>query len=208
MPQRQSRNVNVRCESVKGIGYISKKKWKNEWVIRLICIITVITVIELNDGYKEELLRNHARALLYVNTLYYIVLNLDYLLPILTLFSSSFSHLFHILSFFFPLQTWAYLSVSRPLRMSHSFDSSGKVNRHQLFTFCSQLSIPGYVSASSWLKCTDTHPVFLSTLWRAAVTFPFYGVAWVCNWISHSLKWLSRSVILHFFCMFGLDGII
>lgn len=73
------------------------------------------------------------------------------------LFSSSFSHLFHIPSFFFPLQTWAYLSVMRPLSMSHSFDSSGKVYRHQLFTCCaSQFSIPGHVRASSWPKRRHT----------------------------------------------------
>lgn len=30
--------------------------------------------------------------------------------------------------FFFSSQIWAYLSVMRPLSMSHSFDSSGKVH--------------------------------------------------------------------------------
>lgn len=65
---------------------------------------------------------------------------------------------FHFL--FFPLQPWAYLSVMRPLSMSYSFDSSGKVSHHLLcFLICWTLCfIPGYSRFGSWLKYT--HPLF------------------------------------------------
>lgn len=61
----------------------------------------------------------------------------------------------------FPLfsQTWAYLSVMRPLSMSYSFDSSGKVKRHLLCSYCCSFCFHyrlflGLALASPWLKHT------------------------------------------------------
>lgn len=48
-----------------------------------------------------------------------------------------------------PKKTWAILSVMRPLSMSYSFDSSGKVACHRPCSFCcSSCFIPGYFEAS------------------------------------------------------------
>lgn len=115
----------------------------------------------MNDGYKEELLHNHAWKSLFCTE--YLALTLDYspsLLSILTLLSSYFSFFLHILSFFF--------SKLRHICQSCDLLACRTVLTHQVTSVvthcsccCSQFPIPSYFTAST---STQAHPCFFSCL--------------------------------------------
>lgn len=150
------------------------KEWRNnpseihsylihhtQWLSCHRCHFVTVIIIEMSDGYKEELFHNHAWKWFFCTD--YLSLILDYSLSwlsILTLFSSYFSFFLHILSFFF----------SKHWHICQSCDllACRTVLTHQV-TFvvthcsccCSQIPIPGDFTAST---STQAHPCFFLCL--------------------------------------------
>lgn len=81
-------------------------------------------------------------------------------------------------------QTWAYHSVMRPLSMSYSFDSSGKVIcRGVTVVFHSRLFL-GFPPASPWCKHTPLlSPLYNECEWHTPVT----------HWLMGSNEWVQCS---------------